>query len=79
MYEMFKEFWKKLFNMQRICRDCEGRGRWQTETTDGQGVTEVQTFYCETCHGRGWITNDDDIDDFDLGGVGVTEDDDEDL
>lgn len=73
MYDMFKEFWRKLFNMNRLCRDCEGRGKWQTSITSPDGLTEVSTHYCESCRGRGFITNDDDIDDFDLGGVGATE------
>lgn len=73
MYEMFKEFWRKLLKMDRLCRDCEGRGRWQTETTAPDGLTQVETHFCHTCQGRGFITNDDDIDDFDLGGVGASE------
>jgi hypothetical protein len=39
-------------------------------------MIETAVYYCEACHGRGFITNDDDIDDFDLAGVGVTEFDD---
>lgn len=74
---MFGIDFKKLFGLNRICKDCEGRGKWQGETTGRDGITEVSTFYCETCHGRGFITNDDDIDDFDLGGVGATEFDDD--
>jgi hypothetical protein len=62
----------------RKCRDCDGRGKWQTEFTGADGITSVDTFYCETCHGKGFITNDEDTDDFDLGGVGVTESDNDD-
>lgn len=71
------EFFKKLFGVKRVCPDCEGRGRWQ-DTTESNGMVEVDTFYCETCKGTGIKINDDDIDDFDLGGVGTTEMDDED-
>lgn len=63
---------RQLFG-DRKCRACDGRGQWQSETTGADGMTEVKTYYCETCHGKGFITNDEDIDDFDLGGVGVTE------
>jgi DnaJ-class molecular chaperone len=78
MLEMFKDFWRKLFNMNRLCEDCQGQGRWQETTTDAQGLTEIKTFYCESCKGRGFITSYDDTDEFDLGGVGVTEFDNED-
>lgn len=76
--EALPDFFKKLFGMRRMCQDCQGRGRWQESTTDAQGLTEINTYFCESCHGRGIITTDDDTDDFDLGGVGVTEFDDED-
>lgn len=69
---------KKIFGMKRTCKDCDGRGQWQTETTGADGMTTVDTSYCETCHGRGYITNDEDIDDFDLAGVGASEDDSDD-
>lgn len=71
--------WNRVKNLfgNRTCRDCEGRGKWQTETTGSDGMTTVNTHYCETCKGRGFITNDEDIDDFDLAGVGTSEHDDE--
>lgn len=72
------DFFKKLLGMKRACPDCGGRGRWQDIVDDGNGMAHTDTHYCETCHGRGIITNDDDIDDFDLAGVGATEFDEDD-
>lgn len=69
---------RRLFG-DRTCHDCDGRGQWQAEVTGADGMTTVETYYCETCHGKGFITNDEDTDDFDIAGVGVTENDDEDL
>lgn len=71
------DFFKKLFNMNRMCPDCQGRGRWQDLIDDGGGMQHMDTHYCESCHGTGVVTSDDDTDDFDLGGVGVTEFDDD--
>ena len=73
---MLRELLKR-FLPDRTCKDCDGRGQWQSETTGADGLTTVETKFCETCHGRGFITKDDDTDDFDLGGVGVTEFDDD--
>lgn len=77
---IFEQFINKLKRLlpSRICNDCDGRGRWQDSKLTADGIIEISTYYCETCHGHGIKTNDDEIDDFDLGGVGVTEFDDDD-
>jgi hypothetical protein len=70
---------KKLLGINRACPHCGGRGQWQETTFDPTtGLSTTKTFYCESCKGRGIVTNDEDIDDFDLGGVGTTEFDEED-
>lgn len=59
------------------CPDCGGRGVWQ-DNEDRGGETVITQKYCNTCHGRGIVsTGPEGDDDFDLAGVGVTEDDDD--
>lgn len=67
---------KSLFG-DKTCPDCNGRGQWQ-ETGISEGMVNQETYYCETCHGKGFIVKDEDIDDFDVAGSGVTEFDDDD-
>lgn len=62
--------------INRKCPACDGVGQEQIRDETSDGMVTVGTKYCETCHGTGRRTSDEDIDDFDLGGVGVTEDDD---
>lgn len=73
------EWFKNLVGVKRVCPDCGGRGKWQETVLGSDGLMHVDTHYCETCHGTGIKVNDDDIDDFDLAGVGVTEHDDDEL
>lgn len=58
------------------CKDCKGRGSWSVMETGIDGETELVHHFCFTCNGSGKDQSDDEIDDFDLAGVGVTEDDD---
>ena len=74
---MFSLDWLRRLFGNKQCRDCQGRGRWQTTTVVNE-ISEVQTYYCETCHGRGFIIPEEEGDDFDLAGVGVTEGDQDD-
>lgn len=62
--------------MARRCKDCGGRGVWQDTVTRG-GETQVEQKYCNTCKGRGYVVDENEVDDFDLAGVGTTEDDDD--
>ncbi len=66
-----QNLFSRLFG-PKTCSDCDGRGRWEERKPDGFMV-ELVSYYCETCKGTGIKVKDQDIDDFDLGGVGVTE------
>lgn len=54
------------------CKDCNGRGTW-TQKEEQFGEVELMSYFCGTCNGTGKIQNDDNNDDFDVAGVGVTE------
>lgn len=62
--------------MSSVCEDCDGRGQWASIDKLGFLVTQTNHF-CESCGGKGYTSTEEDQDDFDLAGVGVTEEDDE--
>lgn len=63
--------------LRRKCPACNGVGRYQRRNVDSEGMITIETMYCEDCRGTGQRTPLEDMDDFDLAGVGVTEGDDE--
>lgn len=64
--------------MAKRCTDCGGRGVWQ-ESIERGGEVQVEQKYCNTCRGKGYVVVEEELDDFDLAGVGTTEDDDDEL
>lgn len=49
-------------NEESLCPDCEGKGKWQLEETDSQGITTIQAWFCATCDGTGLDSEDGDVD-----------------
>lgn len=58
------------------CKTCAGKGRWEERKETGDEVS-VEQLFCHNCNGRGYIVEEENIDDFDLAGVGATELDDD--
>lgn len=54
--------------MNKPCRDCQGRGRWQEQKNLADGTTELVWRYCNSCGGKGVVG--DPVDDgyFDIDG-----------
>lgn len=61
--------------INKKCRDCEGRGRWQISTLLADGTYEYTWHYCESCQGVGVSQDPEDGDDFDIGGSSFVEED----
>lgn len=51
------------------CPDCDGRGRWASR---GETATDLEIVwqFCNTCEGKGFIYEEEDLDDYDIGGEG---------
>lgn len=48
------------------CQICDGKGKWQ-ERVETDGEVEIVWHFCNTCNGKGYISEDDDT--FNLGDV----------
>lgn len=59
---------------KKKCKDCSGRGRWQSQTQYAVGDTELIWFFCDTCRGSGVEQSPEEGEDFDIGGDSYADD-----